>query len=539
MTINKDNSNCSGTAEKTYTFAIIHTSDIHGTVMPYRYADQLRIEAGLAKISTAINLLRQRYSDTIYIDNGDLIQGTPLTYYHARIQQELPNPLIACMNIVQADAAVIGNHEFNYGLPYLQQAIKESHFPWLSGNLLHAEEGEPFFGKPYIVKKYANGLKIGILGLTTPYIPNWELPQNIEGISFEDAVTAAKRWVDILRNKEQVDLVIVSYHGGFERDLYNGGLTEADTGENQAYRICMDVPGIDILLTGHQHRMIVNEQVNGVWVAQPSSHGQGLGYMEIGMTKSGEGWIMASCRSEFMSVNGVEPDERIVAAIADTERKVQAWLDQPIGRVEGNMAIEDPAQARMADHPLIAFINRVQMEYGHANISNTALFDDSAPGFLGSITMRHVLANYMYPNTLRVIRVSGQDIKDALEQSASYFALSEQGDNIQVSEEFLYPKPQHYNYDMWSGIEYEIQVSRPVGERVTKLTVSGAPIEPHAMYDVAMNNYRAGGGGNYRMFANKPVVHDLPTDMAELIADYIMKRGTIIAEQSHNWRVVI
>ncbi|EJW15931.1 bifunctional metallophosphatase/5'-nucleotidase [Paenibacillus alvei] len=537
--MNKDISNHSQATNLTFPFAIIHTSDIHGTVMPYRYADQQPIEAGLAKISTALDLLRQQYSDTIYIDNGDLIQGTPLSYYHARMQPELPNPLIACMNIMKADAAVIGNHEFNYGLPYLQQAIKESHFPWLSANLLRGEEGEPFFGSPYIVKECANGLKIGILGVTTPYIPNWELPQNIAGIYFEDAVTAAKRWVDILRNEELVDLVIVSYHGGFERDLHSGMQAEADTGENQGYRICMDVPGIDILLTGHQHRLIVNEQVNGVWVAQPSSHAQGMGYMEISMTKTEEGWSLASCRSEFMDVDGAASDERILDAIADTERKVQAWLDQPIGRVEGSMAIDDPARTRLADHPLITFINRVQMEYGHTDISNTALFDDSAPGFLGSITMRHVMANYMYPNTLRVIRISGQDIKDALEQSATYFTLSEQGDSIQVSESFLYPKPQHYNYDMWSGIEYEIQVSQPIGERVTKLTVSGAPIELHALYDVAMNNYRAGGGGNYHMFANKPVVRDLPTDMAELIADYIMKRGTITAVQCNSWKVVI
>ncbi|MCM3293171.1 bifunctional metallophosphatase/5'-nucleotidase [Paenibacillus sp. MER 180] len=519
--------------------AIIHTSDIHGTVMPYRYADQQHIEAGLARMATAIDTLRHQYKESVLIDNGDLLQGTPLTYYHARIQPELPNPMVACMNQIKADAAVIGNHEFNYGLPYLKQAIKESQFPWLSANLLRAEDGEPYFGKPYIVKEYANGLKIGILGLTTRYIPNWELPQHIAGICFEDAVVAAKRWVNILRNEEAVDLVVVSYHGGFERDMDTGVLTEADTGENQGYRICMDVPGIDILLTGHQHRMIVDEQVNGVWIAQPSSHGQGIGFMEIGMTKLEGKWALEQCQSQFISVEGTVPDERILEAIHDIEQKVQHWLDQPIGTMEGNMLVDDPSQVRLADHPLIAFINRVQMEYGCAEISNTALFDDSAPGFYGEITMRQVLANYMYPNTLRVIRVSGQDIKDALEQSASYFALSEQGNHIQVSEAFLYPKPQHYNYDMWSGIEYEIQVSRPIGQRVTTLTVGGAPIEMNAEYDVAMNNYRAGGGGNYVMFANKPIVLDLPTDMAELIVDYIRKRGTITAEYSHNWRVVL
>ncbi|MDK8182260.1 bifunctional UDP-sugar hydrolase/5'-nucleotidase [Paenibacillus sp. UMB4589-SE434] len=521
--------------------AILHTSDIHGTVLPYRYADQMPIEAGIAKISTAIKQLRRQYEETIYVDNGDLLQGTPLTYYHARMKSSLPNPLIACMNLLQPDAAVVGNHEFNYGITYLRQAMKESKFPWLSANLLDETNGEPIFGVPYMIKELSAGLKVGVLGLTTSYIPNWELPQHIVGIDFECVVRAAQRWVKVLREEEHVDLVVVSYHGGLERDMNSGELTEPDTGENEGYKLAAEVQGIDILLTGHQHRVIVNERIQGVVIAQPGSHGQGVGCIEVQMERVDEKWIVRAVCSKWIEVAGMTPDKHIIDQVAPIEAEVQVWLDQSIGQVEGDMTVTDAGQVRLSDHPLIEFINRVQMEYGQTTISNTALFDDTAPGFVGRITMRQVLANYIYANTLKVIRVTGQDIWDALEQTASYFDCTEQGsEHIRINEAYLYPKPQHYNYDMWEGIEYEIDISRAVGERITKLLVSssGQQIDVHGTYDVAMNHYRAAGGGNYAMFANKLTVLDVPTDIAELIADYIMQRGTIYSTLNHNWRVV-
>ncbi|WP_028546129.1 bifunctional metallophosphatase/5'-nucleotidase [Paenibacillus taiwanensis] len=523
------------------TIAILHTSDIHGTVLPYRYADQMPIEAGLSNISTVIKELRRQYKDSIYVDNGDLLQGTPLTYYHARINPDLPNPLTACMNLLQPDAVVVGNHEFNYGLSYLRQAVKESKFPWLSANLLEESNREPIFGVPYITKELPVGIKIGVLGLTTSYIPNWELPQHIAGIHFECVVQAAKRWVKVLREEEHVDLVVVSYHGGLERDASSGELTEADTGENEGYRLAAEVQGIDILLTGHQHRVIVNERIDGVVIAQPGSHGQGVGCIEVQMDCVEENWKVGAIRSTWMDCAGTAPDRQIIDQVAAIEAEVQIWLDKPIGQVEGDMTVTDASQVRLADHPLIEFINRVQMEYGQTTISNTALFDDTAPGFVGYITMRQVLANYIYANTLKVIRVTGQDIRDALEQTASYFERAEQGSGQYcIHKAYLYPKPQHYNYDMWEGIEYEIDISRAVGERITKLLVSssGQPIDMHNTYDVAMNHYRAAGGGNYVMFANKPTVLDVPTDIAELIANYIIQRGTIHSTLNHNWRVV-
>lgn len=515
---------------------VLETSDIHGNIMPVQYANNQQAELGLAKISTIIRRERSVNGQLLFIDNGDLIQGTPLAYHHARFGQESANPLIACMNRIGCDAAVFGNHEFNYGMNVLQKAVNESRFPWLSANIVRKGTKEPYFGKPYVVKQFAGGPKVAVLGLTTHYIPNWENPKHIEALDFLDALESARTWVQKIRETEKPDVLIVSYHGGFERDPQTGAETEVQTGENQGYRLCREVQGIDVLLTGHQHRALAGLDINGVTIVQPGSQGTHLGKVTVTLEKRGEGWTIREKRSELVEVSGAEADEDIILLAAGDESRTQEWLDQPIGRVVGDMRIEDPMQVRMNDHPMIEFINRVQMDAAGVDISNTALFDNHAKGFGPEITMRDIVSNYIYPNTLKVIRVSGQDIKDALELCAAYFAV--EGDRVTVSPSFSTPKPQHYNYDMWEGIDYEINVSRPVGERVVKLRYRGKPVDPAASFDVVMNNYRAGGGGNYGMFKGKPVVKDIPTDVSELMANYILERGTIEASVDHNWRVV-
>lgn len=516
---------------------ILQTSDLHGSIMPIHYADNGPDEVGLAKIAVLIRRERARCEHVMLIDNGDLIQGTPLVYHHARTDNRPVHPMIKVMNALSFDACVVGNHEFNYGPDILMKAVNESEFPWLSANIVGKSTKEPWFGPPYLIRTFPGGLRVGILGLTTHYIPNWENPAYIREIDFLDAVETAKRYVAELRKEQQVDVLIVSYHGGFERDLETGELTEKLTGENQGYRLCAEIPGIDVLLTGHQHRKIAGKSVNGVCVVQPGAHGNRLGKVTISLQKQAGRWTITDKYSELLSVEGVEPDPEVLALAGEYERKTQIWLDTPIGKLEGNMRIDDPMAVRMKDHPFIEFVNKVQMHYGKVEISNTALFDNRSRGFSGDVTVRDVVANYVYPNTLKVIRVTGQDIKDALEQSASYFAWDENG-KIGVSEFFRSPKPQHYNYDMWEGIDYRIDVSRPVGERVTRLRFKGEPLAMDREYEVVMNNYRAGGGGNYFMFRNKPVVREVPTEVSELIADYILERGTITATVDHNWVVV-
>ncbi|MNH91113.1 Trifunctional nucleotide phosphoesterase protein YfkN precursor [compost metagenome] len=518
------------------TITILETSDLHGSVMPIQYADNSYSEIGLALIATLIRQERRLNPNTILIDNGDLIQGTPLAYYHCKMDNQSCDPMVLCLNQLQYDAAVFGNHEFNYGLNVLGKAVKESEFPWLAANIVEQGTGLPYFGKPYTIKQVEHGITVGILGLTTSYVPNWEAPNHIEGLKFIDVVQAAQQWIKVLREVEKVDIVIVSYHGGLERDLETGEPSELLTGENEVYRICNEVEGIDVLLTGHQHRVLAAE-LAGVVVIQPGYKGSHVGKVTLELEQKEGSWKIGRKEAQLLSVEGVVADSEIVKVIQTYEQDTQKWLDIPIGEVVGDMRITDPMAVRTQTHAMIEFINQVQMECADVHISNTALFDDIARGFGSQITMRDVVSNYVYTNSLRVIRISGQDIKDALEQSASYFAPYD-GEGFKVSEAFLTPKPQHYNYDMWTGVEYRINIARPVGDRVTMLNIHGQPIDLQAEFDVVMNSYRAGGGGNYTMFYGKPVMRDIPTEVSELITNYILEKGTIQATVHPSWQVV-
>ncbi|WP_342562946.1 bifunctional metallophosphatase/5'-nucleotidase [Paenibacillus sp. FSL R7-0345] len=516
---------------------LMETSDLHGFILPGSYATRCGVPYGLARTARIIKEIRRTYPHTLLIDNGDCLQGTPLTYYHAKVNSLLPNPVIACLNELRYDAAVLGNHEFNYGLPYLRNAVEASDFPWLSANTLDASTGQPAFGAPYRIFELENGIRVGVLGLTTSYIPVWEQPQHIDGLHFEDPVSTAQIWIPVMKTVGKADVIVVSYHGGFERDPETGLPTEPLTGENVGYALCEQVEGIDVLLTGHQHRAIENCSINGVCVVQPGNEGRYLGKITLQLERHPEGWRVTRSKSELISTAEYEPDQTIQQLVGEIEELTQTWLDQPFGFVDGDMTIRSHAAARLQEHPLIEFIHRVQLDSSGAELSAAALFDNVSPGFGEVITMREIVSNYIYPNTLKVLRVSGADIRAALEQSAEYFTLNAEG-QITVNPAFLSPKPQHFNYDMWEGIEYELDISKPAGQRVTMLQRNGQPLGADTEYDVVMNNYRAAGGGNFAMFQGKPVVKDIPVDMVELIADYISGRGRITAGVNHNWRVI-
>ncbi|UQZ33391.1 bifunctional metallophosphatase/5'-nucleotidase [Paenibacillus sp. PK3_47] len=516
---------------------LLETSDLHGFILPESYATRKEVPYGLARIASIVQDIRRNHSNTLLIDNGDCLQGTPLTYYHAKVNSGLPNPVIGCLNGLRYDAAVLGNHEFNYGLPYLRNAVEASDFPWLSANIVDASTGRPLFGKPYIIREMESGVRVGVLGLTTSYIPVWEQPEHIAGLRFEDPVQTAQHWIPVMKAEGQADVIVVSYHGGFERDPGTGTPTEPLTGENVGYALCEQVEGIDVLLTGHQHRAIEGCNINGVCVVQPGNEGRYLGKITLQLEKKPEGWSITGRTSTLIAAAEFEPDGDITQLVSGIEGLTQNWLDQPFGYLDGDMTVHSHAGARLHEHPLIEFIHRVQMDASGADISAAALFDNIAPGFGEVITMREIVSNYIYPNTLKVLRISGRDIKAALEKSAEYFEIDAEG-RIVVSPPFLLPKPQHFNYDMWEGIDYILDISQPIGQRVTRLERNGQTLSEEAEYDVVMNNYRAAGGGNFTMFQGKPVVKDIPMDMVELIADFIRGRGRITASVNNNWSVV-
>lgn len=509
----------------------LETSDMHGYVYPTNFADDHDLAIGAAKVATKLKQLKaEADGPVVMIENGDFIQGSPLSYYIAKSQHPVAE-LTKVINHMAYDVHVLGNHEFNYGLTYLQEAIASYQSPVLAANILN-EEGQPYFGKAYTILE-KDGIKIAVLGLVTQYIPHWEQPATIKGMRFESIIQTAKKYVPELR--KQADLVIVSYHGGFEKDLVTGEATELLTGENEGYELLQEVPGIDAFFTGHQHREIA-AIVNGVPVVQPGYRGSQIGRIQLTIEKKEGQTVITDQQATLHSVAEVSADEAILAMIEPIETELESWLDQPLGKVNGDMRITDPMQARIVEHPYVEFINRVQMAASGAEISGTALFNNEGKGFGTTITMRDVITNYIYPNTLAVVKVTGAELRLALEQTANYLAV--EAGKIVFNPDFIEPKPQYYNYDMYEGIDYMIDMNQPVGKRITRLLFHNEPITPEQELEVVVNQYRAVGGGNYAMFTADKIVREIQVDMTELIADYLKQHPVLEAETNQNFKIV-
>lgn len=509
---------------------ILSTSDTHGYIVPTNYVRRDQdLPFSLSKAKTVIDQLRQAASGPVLtIENGDYLQGSPLSYYAASIKQD-PALETAAYNQVGYDLGIVGNHEFNYGREYLSRAIATLNYPVLCANIL--DHGQPAFGQPYQIFE-KGGVKVAVLGLTTSYIPHWEGQAHIHDLTFASPVDVARQWLPRLH--ELADVVVIAYHGGFERDLETGEPTEALTGENVGYQLSQ-LNGVDALVTGHQHRELAG-LVNGVPTTQPGYRGADVGVINLELSQTASGWQVAGAAAKLVPTGAAPADADVLAAVAQTQNDTEDWLDSPLGRVEGDMTIRDPQAARLVETPYIEFINQVQMAATGTDIAGTALFNNEGTGFGATITMRDVVTNYIYPNTLAVLRLSGADIKAALEQCAEFFTL--QNGKLVVTERFAKPKPQYYNYDMYQGLDYTLDITRPVGERVSQLTYHGVPVAADQFYEVTTNSYRAAGGGNFAMFDASKIVRENQKDMTELIADYLQAHPVITAGADHNFTVL-
>lgn len=514
---------------------LLYTSDIHGNALPIIYGTNEEADIGLAKYATIVQQKREMDENIIVIDNGDLIQGTPMMTHYVKEYSTLKNPMIRIMNDLNIDAGIVGNHEFNFGKEILLDTFQQANYPWLSANILDEQSLTPYFGEPYLIKKLPNGVKVAIIGVTTHYIPNWEASEHIKGIQFEDAFTSLKNWVQIIQENEKPDVLIAAYHGGFERDINTGQPTENLTGENQGYEMATEIPGIDVLLTGHQHRALTGK-IGDCLIIQPGHNGKMYGEIDIELKQHDNSWFITNKQASLHTLEGVQAAPQILRSLEPLETSTQNWLDKPMGKIEGDMTIKDPFKARVNKHPFIELVHNIQMEASDADISVTALLDDESKGFSPTVTMRDIVANYIYPNTLVVLSLTGKDIKAALEKSAMYFVVDATG-NLAVHPNYISPKPQHYNYDMWEGIEYTINVSNPVGERIEQLRYQGKALNMKDCYSVVLNNYRASGGGDFEMFKNKPVLKEIQQDMVEIISNYFTKHNIIQATTTRNFVV--
>lgn len=325
----------------------------------------------------------------------------------------------------------------------------------------------------------------------------------------------------------------MSYHGGFERDIDTNEPTEALSGENEASEILNQFHDqIDVLITGHQHRDIATVKYDTA-VIQPGTRATQVGKVTLTVNDQHQ---ITNKQVALLPVTS-ETDFELLPEDASLLNNLEDWLDTNITTLPEPMLVEDKFEARVKPHPLLNLINLILLEKSGADIASTALFD-SAAGFNTQVTMRDIINNYPFPNTFQVLELTGAGIKEALELSASYFALDENNE-ITINESFLYPKPQHFNYDIYGGISYTIHVGQPIGQRVTDIKVGDTPLSETQKYTICVNNYRAVGGGNYEMFAQSLVVKDIQEEGAQVLIDYMTTHQLDHLPQVVNFEVTI
>ena len=511
---------------------ILGTTDLHGNIDPIDYYTNKPDNRGLAKVATLIKRIRKETSNVLLIDSGDTIQGSPLESFHGRKNNAPPDPMMLVMNSLNYDAMTVGNHEYNFGLKVLEKARGEAKFPWLSANTYEQGKQQTHY-KPYIVKEVA-GVKIGILGLTTPGIPNWDNPPNYAGLEFHEPVAEARKWVPVLRDQEKVDVVVIAMHMGLEEDLRTGEVTPGQVPhENEAIAIANEVPGVDVIFMGHTHRDVPSVYINGVLLTQANHWGRHLARADLYLQKAGTGWRMyAKSARTIPTDDRVEPDPEVVKMAEPYDRETQSWLAREIGQSAEELTATD---ARFRDTAILDLVQKVQLDAGKADVSMVASFNPAARIAKGPVSVRDIAGLYVYENTLVVLEVTGQQLKDALEHSAKYFKAYVPG---KPASDLVDDKIPAYNFDIAEGVTYDLDISKPIGQRIQNLRFHGQPLSPTKKLKLATNNYRVNGGGGYDMYKNAPVVYRSSEEIRELIIDWLEKNKTVPATPNNNWRII-
>jgi 2',3'-cyclic-nucleotide 2'-phosphodiesterase/3'-nucleotidase len=519
-------------ASKRVQIIILGTTDLHGNVFPIDYYTNKPDNRGLAKVGTIIKRTRKENPNVVLIDSGDTIQGTPLAYYHNKKNNLPPDPMMLAMNALNYDAMAVGNHEYNFGLKVLEKARSEAKFPWLSANTYNKGTGETHY-KPYIVKE-VDGVRIGILGLTTPGVPTWENAPNYAGLEFHGPVLEAKKWVPVLRGKERADVVVIAMHMGLEEDLRTGELNPGQVkNENEAIAIAKQVPGVDLIFMGHTHREVPSLVINGVLLTQANYWGRHVARADVYLENIGNKWRVYARSARTIPIDDkVEADEEILKLDEPYDRETQAWLSREIGASAAELTAEE---ARFRDTAILDLIQQVQMEAGNAQVSMAAVFNDKARIAKGPVTVRNIAGLYVYENTLVVLEVTGKQLKEALEHSAKYFRPYVSG---KTPADLVDEKIPAYNFDIAEGVTYELNISKPIGQRIEKLQYQGKPVLPSQKFRLATNNYRVNGGGGYTMYRGAPVVYRSGEEIRELIIDWVERHKTIPTEPNNNWKIV-
>ncbi|MDR0922520.1 MAG: bifunctional metallophosphatase/5'-nucleotidase [Lactobacillales bacterium] len=479
---------------------IYYTSDTHGYLYPTDYADDAPKELGL--MNTIYNF--EKDGNTLIIDGGDIFQGSPYINYFQK-KGQVDQGIAETMNAGGYDFITLGNHDFNYGFPRLEENLKLLNAQVTAVNVL-SKDGKQLF--PAQIKVLENGLRVGIVGFTTDYINIWEAPVHIDRLQITDTFEAAKK--ALVEIKDQVDFTIGLYHGGFEADIETEEIV-SKTSENIGYKLAKELD-FDLLLTGHQHATIPGRDLFGTYIVQPTNMAKN--YFEIHVAVDEHVTLIES----ELRTPGTKHSQALYDQFYPLEKEVQHYLNQPVGHLA--QPIPKPTHLALATHgndwiELIGHVQKLQTEADIAVVSSFNVLKDIKQ----DVSIRDLLISYPFENTLYKLELTGKQLKNVMEKSAEYFALKD--NEIVINPLWLSPKTEHYNYDFYLGVSYLMDISRPVGDRIVDLMFHDLPVKEDDTFTVAVNNYRAFGGGNYLDYADAKVLESGATEIQQLLIDYV------------------
>ena len=527
------------------TVTVLATTDMHGNLFPVDYVTGQPAARGLAKVATLIRAEEAGNPNHLLIDCGDTIQGTPLEYAYQDLVRTGSGPLglkpatpldrdpmMLAMNLLGYDAMAVGNHEYNFGLKNLNRARSDAHFPWLSANTSVAAGGKERPFDAYVIKN-VGGVKVAVIGITTPAVPTWEKPENIGSYRFLPPVDALKKAVADLRASQHPDLIVVAAHTGLGRDLNTGRPDNPD--ENATYAMAVGVPDVDAIVFGHSHSQLAGAMVGNVLLVQPKNWAISLARLDFTMErKPGGGWTVAKKTSRLIPVTGATPAAPDILAIGKPyEELAERYLDTPVATSPAPLSA---ALGRVEDTAIVDAVQEVQLAYSHADVSFTALFNPAVRVPQGQVTVRQIAALYPYDNDLYMVEGDGKMVKDALENAARYYLSCEGARCSQLP--LTDRSVAGFNFDMAEGVEYEIDLTRPEGSRIRNLRWHGKPLAPDQKLRIAINNYRAAGSAGYSMFAGAKIIWRGQDEIRDMIVRYYTDKKKLPAEPDNNWRLL-
>ena len=570
---------------------IMETTDLHSNMMDFDYyKDKPTEKFGLVRTASLIHAARNEVTNSVLVDNGDIIQGSPLGDYMAAkgLKEGDVHPVYLAMNTLNYAVGNLGNHEFNYGLDYLKKALAGAKFPYVNANVIDDKTGKPLF-TPFLITDNAvkdrdgktHNLRIGYIGFVPPQIMVWD-KANLQGkVTVADITETAKKWIPEMR-KQGADIIVAIPHSGLSGDPYK------TMAENSVYYLSQ-VKGIDAIMFGHAHAVFPSEEfasikgadikqgtLNGVPAVMPGMWGDHLGVVDMVLSNDGGNWKVETAKAEARPIYDKEQkkslaaeDQELVKVLAPSHDATREFVSKPIGKSTDNMY---SYLALVQDDPTVQIVNNAQKAYtehfiqGDPDLADLPVLSAAAPfkvggrkndpaSFVevekGELTFRNAADLYLYPNTLVVMKVTGQEVKDWLECSAGQF------NQIDLNS----TKPQSlinwdgfrtYNFDVIDGVNYQIDVSQPAkfdgectlvnkdAERIKNLTYNGKPIDLKATFLVATNNYRA-YGGKFAGTGDKHIAFASPDENRSVVAAYISaetkKAGAVTPTADNNWKL--